>query len=393
MRTAHVRRPIKHTSKAVQRATSLALVAMLSAGCAQAVVSKPSSSETDHAAAVVRFNGPLPSVRLIGSAGLIAVPRKGTAVTATTTPLHSPSAELFGTNAPLGITGPAGIVYSSWTWKDAKYARADQFPQLADIGRPSVWLHTPSGSDQLIADGAQTPAVSSTGAIAYVSGGDYRTNTQYVGRIIVRQPDGSLQSWTPKAGAYTVLGWAGQRLIYALDPSEIQAAGAVYVADAPGRSRRIAEADCLLLATSPDHKWLLLSEGYLQGPPSLKVVEAATGRVVARLAAKSLAPKHVIANIDALGTWAPGVVWLAGDADGRASALSIQVTLHNGVPKLSHAVVHRIPGLTYTTEVQPWVAGSGRSGKGELVLGVTGAGDSQRYALAVCSVGGGCALR
>jgi hypothetical protein len=85
-------------------------------------------------------------------------------------------------------------------------------------------------------------------------------------------------------------------------------------------------------------------------------------------------------------------VWLSGDADGHASALSIPVRMRRGVPHLSHAVVHPIDGFAYTTQAQPWVVGNVPTDT-ELVLGVAGSGNAARYALAVCTVGRGCALR
>jgi hypothetical protein len=378
-------------TKAVRRAASLAAVAALCVGCAQGVVAK--SSKADHRVSHINVTGPLPDVQLVGSSGLVSVAKTAAAsVSANLTQLHTPSAELFSGNAPLAMSGPDGVVYSSWTWADPKYATAAELPHQTVVGRPSVWMHTTSG-EKLVADGAQSSAVSSTGAIAYVSGGDYRTNTQYVGNIIVRQRNGTTQNWTTKAAAYTVLGWAGQRLLYAVDPFEMQAAGAVYAADARGHSRKVAEADSLLLAVSPDGKWLLFSQGYLQGPPSLKVVETATGRVVTRVAAASIAPGHVIADINAMGAWQPQRIWLSGDADGHASALTIQVRMQNGAPHLAAATVDPIAGLAYTTQVQPWLGRSSRSDDSELVLGVVGSDTSGNYALAVCTVGGGCALR
>jgi hypothetical protein len=136
------------------------------------------------------------------------------------------------------------------------------------------------GSDQLLADGARSVAVSPSGRIAFARGtepDDGGGVTHYWSDVMVQgSVDAEPQVWNSEPGEYLVRAWAGDRLIAARwNPTVV--ADDVVVFDGPGRLRVLAT-QAVLLALSPDGSTALVDQGDDKGNPhALLLVDVATG--------------------------------------------------------------------------------------------------------------------
>ena len=126
-------------------------------------------------------------------------------------------APLTGSLTPVGVTTPDGasVVYSSWRQlaRIKPDARGQGLSTGDPVGVPSVRLFdVRSGKDSLLAMGAASPAVSGTGAVAYLAGDStvVRQNVEYTGRIVVADsPSAKPRVWTSRPGRYLPYAWAG----------------------------------------------------------------------------------------------------------------------------------------------------------------------------------------
>lgn len=182
-------------------------------------------------------------------------------------PLAGPLSDaLVGALTPLLVPNPGGdvLVYQSWSGR-----------------RPVLRVHdAESGRDALLVDGALSIAWRE-GRIAYVRAlrPDVSVPKRYVGHVVVRPGlTGREARWTPSPGRYVVAAWAGRRLlVYRLGESWPD----LLALARPGRVRLLARAGALV-AVSPDGRRAFLAR-YGASPPTVRVVEVATGRELERL--------------------------------------------------------------------------------------------------------------
>jgi hypothetical protein len=179
---------------------------------------------------------------------------------------------LIATLSPAAVPSPDGrlLAYNAWRGR-----------------RPLIRLHDlESGKDDVLDEGAMSPAWRADGALAYFKAlvPDVRNPRRYRGQVVVRgRPDARPVRWTRKPGRYLVAAWAGRRLIaYRVGPSWPD----LLVADRPGRVRVLTKA-AALVAISPDGGRAFVSM-YGASPPVVRVLDVATGRERARRVVRSL---------------------------------------------------------------------------------------------------------
>ena len=176
-------------------------------------------------------------------------------------------AALTGSLTPVGVTTPDGayVVYSSWRQLAPikPDARGQGLSTGDPVGIPSVRLFDlRSGKDSLLAIGAASPAVSSTGAVAYLAGDGtvVRQNVEYTGRIVVADsPNAKPRVWTSRPGRYLPYAWAGSTLLAYRGVPDSEGAD-LYAFTGPDASRLLA-ANAYVIAVSPDGTELLASVG------------------------------------------------------------------------------------------------------------------------------------
>jgi hypothetical protein len=137
------------------------------------------------------------------------------------------------------------------------------------------------GSDELLADGARSVAVSHSGRIAFARGTEPNSGgyvPHYWSEVMVQDSvDTEPQVWSSERGEYLIRAWAGDRLFAAKwNPASVSdlARDDVVVFDGPGRERVLStEAD--LLALSPDGATALVAH---EGDPwGLLLIDVASG--------------------------------------------------------------------------------------------------------------------
>ncbi|HEY7002930.1 MAG TPA: hypothetical protein VH281_01510 [Gaiellaceae bacterium] len=228
----------------------------------------------------------------------------------------APVTPLAGWLTPAAVPSPDGRYVAYNTWRelredDPSLSWADQGIEQGDpLARPSIRLHDiAAGTDELLADGAFSLAWGGDGALAYFRGDedDYRAGVAYRGQIVVRNAPGARDRvWTTRAGRYVVAGWAGPTLL-AYEEHEGETLDLLAL-DGPGRVRLLA-ADSGLVAISPDGRQAFVEQGPEHGPPTVRVLEIASGAEVASLD---------LTTVDN----AVGVVAYAGDWQGELAAAS-----------------------------------------------------------------------
>jgi hypothetical protein len=130
-------------------------------------------------------------------------------------------APLTGSLTPVATASADGafVVYSSWRQlaRIKPDARAQGLVTGQPVGIPSVRLFdVQSGKDTLLANGAASPAVSTTGAIAYFAGDSQtvRENADYTGRVVVADSrDARPRVWTSGPARYFPYAMAGSCLL------------------------------------------------------------------------------------------------------------------------------------------------------------------------------------
>ena len=176
-------------------------------------------------------------------------------------------APLTGALTPLAVTTPGGayVVYSSWRQlgKIKPDARGQGLSTGNPVGVPSVRLYDlRSGKDALLATGAASPAVSQTGALAYLAGDSppVRQNVDYTGRIVVADsPNAKPLVWTSKSDRYLPYAWAGSTLLAYRGVPDSEATD-LYAYTGPDASHLVAP-NAYAIAVSPDGNEVLASVG------------------------------------------------------------------------------------------------------------------------------------
>jgi hypothetical protein len=275
-----------------------------------------------------------------------------------------PVAPLAGWLTPAGVPSPDGryLAYNAWEElrrDDPALSWADQGIQPGDaLATPSIRLYDEAtGDDAMLEDGAFSLAWRADGALAYFKGAepDYRAGVPYIGDVFVR-PSRNAEpvKWSPERARYIVVGWAGHTLVgYREREGE---ALDVVAFDEPGRMRILAPS-AGLVAISPDGARALVEQGPAEGRPNVRILEIASGAVVARLDLTRVDP-------------AVGAVGYSGDWEGdRVVASSVSgLALFRLGPKairLEHAMRVQGPGLSEprfdnaTAHVVAWASGQG----------------------------------
>ena len=175
--------------------------------------------------------------------------------------------------APLTGHSPGGggerdsafVVYSSWRQlaRIEPDARAQGLKPGQPVGVPSIRLFDlRSGKDQLLANGAASPAVSTSGAIAYLAGESQtvRQNVDYLGRIVVADSrNAKPRVWTSMPARYLPYAWAGNDLLVHRGVPDSEGAD-LYAFAGPDEARLLAP-DAFAIAVSPDGTKVLASVG------------------------------------------------------------------------------------------------------------------------------------
>jgi hypothetical protein len=176
-------------------------------------------------------------------------------------------APLTGSVTPVGVTTPDGayVLYSSWRQlgRIKPDARGQGMSTGEPVGVPSVRLFDlQTRKDSLLAVGAASPAVSSTGAVAYLAGESpvVRQNVEYTGRIVVADsPNGKPRVWTSRPARYLPYAWAGTTLLAYRGVADSEGAD-LYAFTGPDASTLLAP-NAYVIAVSPDGADALASVG------------------------------------------------------------------------------------------------------------------------------------
>lgn len=337
----------------------------------------------------VRVIGPpvtkLPTWSLIGSAGWFAIDgvgERGPTVTKLTNLVDASELLIYG-RAPFALADADGdVLYHSWTWSRRSYEHLRDYPFGLDLGYPSIRLRTASGSDEALVTHAQTVAWRTDGALAYVQGGDYRTGAPFTGRIVVRA---SLKApgvtWTPSTGAYTVVAWSGNRLLYQEAAQGVDGDGPLFVIDGPGRSTALTNDTVQVLAVAPDGRTVLVAEDSAAGSV-LSVIDIRSGTVTWKRPAPLLLPGHATTQLNVLGNWLDATILLSGVVDQRAAL--VQLTANKHSTSIVAAKVIELPSVPFVIQAMR---------RGDVVVALTvrdpeGTGaTAPQYELVVCEKG------
>jgi hypothetical protein len=283
-----------------------------------------------------------------------------------------PHPALQGTLAPLVVPSPDGRTLAYTTFTDLVDADPALPPSargvgLGDaLGTPSVRLHDlESGREEIVAEGAYSPAWHPDGALAYALGSDpqYRSGLPYTGHVVVRQPGQEEQRWTLAAGRYVVAGWAGGRLIVYHDSGN--ESFDIEVLDGPGAVRTLAPASSLL-ALSPDGGRAAVATSANGRSSEVQVLDVATGEPLATLTTDPLTSlvyggswvgsRLVARGGDAVGPLVD--VFEVGERSLRlVQVLRVDPRLPNGLaePRLDPAGTGRLTAWSYVPDTRTYV--------------------------------------
>jgi hypothetical protein len=176
-------------------------------------------------------------------------------------------APLTGSLTPVATESSDGsfVVYSSWRQlaRIEPDERAQGLVSGQPVGIPSIRLFDlRSGKDALLANGAASPAVSTSGVIAYLAGESQtvRQNVDYLGRIVVADSrDSKPRVWTSMPARYLPYAWAGNALLVHRGVPGAEGAD-LYAYTGPDDAHLLA-ADAFAIAVSPDGARVLASVG------------------------------------------------------------------------------------------------------------------------------------
>lgn len=283
-----------------------------------------------------------------------------------------PHPALQGTLAPLVVPSPDGRTLAYTTYTDLVDADPVLPPSargvgLGDaLGTPSVRLHhLDTGTEEVLAEGAYSPAWRDDGALAYALGSDprYRSGLPYTGHVVVRHPGQEAERWTFAEGRYVVAGWVGGRLLVYHDSGN--ESFDIEVLDGPGDTRTLAPASSLI-ALSPDRARAAVATSANGRSSEVQVLDIATGDPLATLATDPLT------SLVYGGSWVgPRLVARGGDATGPivevfdvgerslrlVQVLRVDAGLPNGLaePRLDPTGAGRFTAWSYVPDTRMYV--------------------------------------
>jgi hypothetical protein len=281
-------------------------------------------------------------------------------------------APLTGALVPVAARSPDGdfVVYSSWKQlaRINPDARGQGLSVGQPVGLPSIRLFDlRTGKDHLLSNGAASPAVSTTGAIAYLAGDSQvvRQNVDYVGRIVVADSrDTKPHVWTSKAARYFPYAWAGSELLVYRGVSDSEGAD-LYAYTGPDEAHLLAP-DAFAIAVSPDGTRVLAAVGF-RTLEVIRVENAAVEDALSLDAAPGTpTPPHALMYG---GSWRGDRI--VAKSDRGLVVLNVNGGLHIesifATPDFAHGINE--PVLVGETRVQGWAdVGKGhptQSGAGE----------------------------
>jgi len=248
-----------------------AVAIVLGTGLAAALVS---SGGSERKAAVFSRTGKLTVSRgavgnglTLDGGALIAKRASGNQVLGTLGGGGEVIAALTGSLTPVATASSDGdfVVYSSWRQlaRIKPDARGQGLVTGQPVGIPSVRLFDiRTGQDTLLATGAASPAVSATGAIAYLAGDGQtvRQNADYTGRVVVADSrDARPEVWTSRSARYFPYAWAGSTLLVYRGVPDSEGTD-LYAYAGPDDARLLAP-DAFAIAVSPDASKVLAAVG------------------------------------------------------------------------------------------------------------------------------------
>jgi hypothetical protein len=267
-------------------------------------------------------------------------------------------APLTGSLTPVAARSDddAFVVYSSWRQlaRIKPDARGQGLSVGKPVGVPSIRLFDlRNGKDELLANGAASPAVSATGAIAYLAGESQivRQNVEYTGRIVVADSrDSKPGVWTSMAARYLPYAWAGSELLVHRGVPDSEGAD-LYAYRGPDDAHLLAP-DAFAIAVSPDGTRVLAEVGIR----TLEIIRVADGAVEDALSldasrSSATAPRALMYG----GSWRGDRI--VANSDRGLVVLSTHGGLHVESVFSTPAFPHGInePVLIDDTTVQGWV--------------------------------------
>jgi hypothetical protein len=263
-------------------------------------------------------------------------------------------APLTGALTPLAVPTPGGasVVYSSWRQigKVKPDARGQGLSTGDPVGVPSVRLYDlRTGKDALLAMGAASPAISTTGALAYLAGDGtvVRQNTEYTGRIVVADsPNAKPRVWTSRSDRYLPYAWAGTTLLAYRGIPDSEGMD-LYAFTGPDASHLVAP-NGFAIAVSPDGREVLASVGTRM----LERIRVSDGAVEDSLAldASPTLPRALMYA----GSWRGDRI--VANSDSGLVVVNVRGGLHVETVLATPAFPHGIaePVFTDDTHVEGW---------------------------------------
>jgi hypothetical protein len=308
----------------------------------------------------------------LDGAALLAAKASGKRVLGTLGEGDEIIAPLTGALVPVAALGGDDdfVVYPSWRQlaRINPDARGQGLSAGQPVGVPSIRLFDlRSAKDQLLANGAASPAVSTTGAIAYLAGDSQvvRQNVEYLGRIVVADSrDAKPHVWTSKAARYFPYAWAGSQLLVYRGVPDSEGAD-LFAFTGPDEEHLLA-ADAFAIAVSPDGAKVLVAVGFR----TLEIIRVADGAIEDTLSldaaqSSATAPHTLMYG----GSWRDDRI--VAKSDHGLVVLNVHGGLHIesvlSSPDLPHGINE--PVLGDETRVQGWAdvgkPHSTQSGAGE----------------------------
>ena len=246
------------------------------------------------------------------------------------------------------------VVYSSW--RQLARIQPDATGQGLETGQPvgvpSIRLFDlQRGKDTLLANGAASPAVSTSGAIAFLAGDSMtvRQNVDYVGRIVVADsPTSKPLVWTSMPARYLPYAWAGRFLLVHRGVQDSEGAD-LYAYAAPDEGRLLAP-DAYAIAVSPDGTKVLAAAGVR----TLEVIRVADAAIEDTLSLDTASGPSAPQALMYGGSWRGDRV--VANSDRGLVVLNTRGGLHVesvfATPGFPHGIAE--PVFTDDTSVEGW---------------------------------------
>jgi hypothetical protein len=269
-------------------------------------------------------------------------------------------APLTGSLTPIATASAGGdfVVYSSWRQlaRIKPDARAQGLVTGQPVGIPSLRLFDiRTGKDVVLANGAASPAVSTTGAIAYFAGDSQtvRENAEYIGRVVVADSrDAKPRVWTSGPARYFPYAWAGSELLVYRGIRDSEGTD-LYAYTGPDEGHLLAP-NAFAIAISPDATKVLAAVGVR----TLEVIRIADGAVEDTLSLDNTEPGSppTPAALMYDGSWLGERI--VANSDRGLVVLNVRGGLHIEslfeTPSFPHGVNE--PVLVDETHVRGWAA-------------------------------------